>query len=261
MLDEFKEIAIVVILLVSLTGGAFPLLKKDKARSKKGVPLAEAFSVGVFLALSLTLMLPASSELWSKALPAINYPLESVIMILAFMILLSLEHVGDLMSKGQSVQADEDRTSPAIAIIMTVMIAIPSFLLGVELGVEESVSSILMIFIAVIVHKGSASFAIALNLVRSTLTNKQTYVIFGLFALMTPTGVLFGEYIHHHLAGREMIIIKAIILSLAAGTFLFMSTLHDFQNNPMIKSCNNVKGFSAMMAGVILTAFVRYVLG
>lgn len=58
MLEEFKEIAMVVIFLISVGSGFYPLLKREKARAGGGFPLGEAFAAGVFLALSLTLMLP-----------------------------------------------------------------------------------------------------------------------------------------------------------------------------------------------------------
>lgn len=261
MLEEFKEIAIVVIFLISLGSGLYPLLKREKARASGGFPLGEAFAAGVFLALSLTLMMPAAAGLWSEAFPGVDYPLHTIIIVLAFLILLFIEHWSERLDTNQEEGAVEEGDSPVIAIIMTVMIAIPSFLLGVALGVEESVSSVLMIFIAVVVHKGSASFAIALGLVRSRLAFPVSSVIFGAFTLMTPLGILFGEDIHHHLRGREMVLIKAVVLSLASGTFLFMSAMHGFRKNPLIVSCSNAAGFAALLAGVVLTALVRLALG
>ncbi|MCH8029343.1 MAG: ZIP family metal transporter [Candidatus Dadabacteria bacterium] len=261
MLEEFKHIAIVVIFLISVGSGFYPLLKREKARAGGGFPLGEAFGAGVFLALSLTLMLPAAAGLYAKAFHGVDYPLASAVVILAFLTLLFIEHWSERLDTHREAGAVEEGDSPVIAIIMTVMIAIPSFLLGVALGVGESAASVLTIFIAVVVHKGSASFAIALNLVRSRLADAQAYAIFIAFALMTPLGILLGEDIHQYLAGREMVVIKAIVLSLASGTFLFMSTMHGLRRSPLIEGCSRADGFAAMLTGVVLTALVRYVLG
>ena len=39
----------------------------------------------------------------------------------------------------------------------------------------------------------SADTALALKMVRSTLTRNQTFIVFSLFALSTPIGIFFGE--------------------------------------------------------------------
>ncbi len=58
-----------------------------------------------------------------------------------------------------------------------------------------------------------------------------------------------------------MTMVKGIILGMAAGTFLYMATLHELRNAPMIAICNSRKGFSFMMAGFTLTVFVRLLIG
>jgi hypothetical protein len=52
-----------------------------------------------------------------------------------------------------------------------------------------------------------------------------------------------------------------IVLGMAAGTFLFMATLHEFQRAPMITRCSTRRGFAVMLAGFLLTALVRYLIG
>ena len=58
-----------------------------------------------------------------------------------------------------------------------------------------------------------------------------------------------------------MDIIKGTILSLAAGTFLYMSTLHELAKAPLIKNCGNKKGFLLMLCGFVITALVRLLIG
>ena len=140
------------------------------------------------------------------------------------------------------------------------MIAIPSFLLGTALGVSRTFSAF-FILVAILAHKGSAGFGLALTIVRSTLTRTQAYIVYGLFAISTPLGILVGADIHQFLRGDTMIIVKAFILSAAAGIFLYMCTLHGFRDTPLVKHCSGVKGFSIMLVGLILTALVRLILG
>jgi len=50
---------------------------------------------------------------------------------------------------------------------MTIMIAIPSFFLGTALGMNR------LAVVAIMAHKGSAGFALALNMARSRLSRGQ----------------------------------------------------------------------------------------
>ena len=123
---------------------------------------------------------------------------------------------------------------------MTVMIALPSFFLGMALGISDPAAAV-FISIAVMVHKGTAGFALALKMVRSTLTRSRTFFAFCLFASSTPFGIITGRDIHQYLAGPSMLLVKGMILSLAAGPFLYMSTLHELRHTPMIVDCSTKK--------------------
>ena len=127
MLTGFQWFSIIIILACTFLGGFMPLFHPEKARLLRGFPRGQAFSAGVFLALSLTMMLPSAFHLFSHAFPALDFPLAAVIAILAFLLLLFLEHTVDQFR--QSKEEDGAR-SPIIPIIMTFMIAVPSFLSG-----------------------------------------------------------------------------------------------------------------------------------
>ena len=259
MLTNFQWLSLITILLVTFAGGFYPLFRQQKEQQSIGVSFGQAFTAGVFLALSLTLMLPSSLHLLGKAFPKVDYPIATVIVIGAFLFLLGLEHFTRHIHKKSNSNVDEP--APAgIPIIMTVMIAIPSFFLGTALGVSET-SAALFIWIAIMAHKSSAAFALALKMVRSTLKKHQTYIIFSLFALSTPVGIVVGQDIHQYLSESTMIIVKGTILALAAGTFLYMSTLHEHEDAPMIKSCKNKRGFVIMLCGFVITAIVRLLIG
>jgi len=259
MLTDFQWFSLITILLATYAGGFFPLYRQQKAKESDGFPLGQAFTSGVFLALSLTLMLPASLHLLNKAFPSVDYPVASIIAIAAFLFLLGLEHITRHIHRNNESTQDQ-LTLPAVPIIMTVMIAIPSFFLGTALGVSDT-SAAVFIWVAIMVHKSSAAFALALKMIRSTLTKYQTYLIFSLFALSTPIGIVVGEDIHQYLSAGTMVIIKGTILGLAAGTFLYMATLHELDHSPLIKGCSTKKGFLIMICGFLITALVRLLIG
>ncbi|MFC1461627.1 ZIP family metal transporter [Verrucomicrobiota bacterium] len=263
MLTGIQWIYLICIILITFAGGYIPLFRQEEAKRKDGFPSGEAFTAGIFLALSLTLMLPSAFHLLGKALPDVDYPIASIIAILAFVFLLFLEHVaGHIREAMKQRRATAcDALAPAsIPIIMTVMIAIPSFFLGTVLGVSEK-SAAVFIFVAIMAHKSSAAFALALSMVRSTLTRRQTYVTFCVFAFSTPIGILSGAEVHQFLGSHTMLIVKGVILSLASGTFLYMSTLHELEHAPLIRNCGCRKGFLFMLCGFVITALVRLLIG
>ncbi len=259
MLTTFQWVSLVCILGVVFAGGYVPLFRQEQARRAGGFPLGQAFTAGVFLALSMTIMLPAGFDLLGRAFPDAIYPIASLIALVTFLILLALEHLTTHIEKAGTA-TEAELSSPLIPIIMTVMIAIPSFFLGAALGVSDTPAAIL-IFIAILVHKGSAGFALALKMVRSTLSRSQTFAIFSLFAFATPLGIIVGEEIHQYLAGHLMFVVKGTIHSLAAGTFLYMGALHEMRHTPLIEDCGSKRGFALMLAGFVLTALVRLILG
>lgn len=259
MLTSFQWTAVICILAVTFAGGFLPLFQSQRARLRGAYPSGEAFTSGIFLALSLLMMLPSGLHLLQKAYPKFAFPLASLIAAVAFVLLLAIEQtIRYLRAKAKTQKTDLE--PPTFPIIMTVMIAVPSFFLGTALGVSEFPAAA-MILIAILVHKGSAAFSLALKMVRSTLTHKQTLIIFTLFACSTPFGILVGEEVHQYLGSHTMVIVRGVILSLASGTFLYLGTVHDLKHSPFIEHCSNKKGYLLMLLGFILTVIVRYLIG
>jgi len=206
----------------------------------------------------MVIMLPNGIHLFQKSVPGLHYPLASFLALLAFVFLLMLEHV----TSPQETSDDEELqpTTPILPVVMTVMIGIPSFLLGTALGIS-GMPEAAMILVAILAHKGSAGFALALAMMKSTLKRWQVIALYLGFAFATPLGIVFGEELQVALSGDTANLIKAIVLSLAAGVFLFMGTLHEQKHAPLIINCCTPIGFGLMLAGLLLTAGVRLLLG
>ncbi|QDT44653.1 ZIP Zinc transporter [Gimesia alba] len=259
MLSVIQWVHLFIIFLIAFAGGYFPFVKPGQVRTNGGFPRGEAFSSGVFLALSLTMLLPASFHIFQQQLPEVNYPVGSVIAIIAFLGLLAMEHMTMHSIERERIKIQNGRLPARIPLVMTTMIALPSFFLGTALGMSDNTDATL-IFIAIILHKGTAAFALMLTMVRSTLSRSQTIILFTAFALITPLGILFGGFVHNELSPSTAII-KAIVLSLGAGTFLYMGTLHEMKHASLIEHCGKRSCFLTMVAGLVITALVRLVMG
>lgn len=205
------------------------------------------------------MMLPAGYSLLGKAFPNVSYPIASLIALVLYLTLLAMEHM-TLHARQSRPTSSGGRLSTPIPVIMTIMIAVPSFFLGTALGVSHDTAAVL-VFLAVVVHKGSAGFALALKISSSQFSRKQALGLFSLFAFATPLGILVGANIQYYLAGQLLLIIKGIIMSMASGTFLYMGTIHEMKHTPLIEDCGTKRGFVFMLAGFILTALVRLLIG
>ncbi len=252
----FDVLALFSILLVTFAGGYAPLFGR-KSGAAGSYPGAEAFTAGIFLALSLVIMLPAATHLLDVAWRT-DFPSASVISMLFFFLLLSIEHaVAHLRFR---INDRSQLTTPVIPVIMTVMIAVPSFFMGAALGVSGSGLQ-WFIFLAIMAHKSSAGFALALEMVKSRLTRGQRLGLFTTFACSTPLGIVLGGGIHGCLGGGGMMVVKGIVLSMASGTFLYLGTLHELKQAPLITHCNCRRNFLLLLGGFVLTVAVRILLG
>jgi solute carrier family 39 (zinc transporter), member 1/2/3 len=143
---------------------------------------------------------------------------------------------------------------------MTCMIAVPSFFLGTALGISNTEAAV-FILIAILAHKSSAGFTLALKMVRSTLSRSKVFWLFIMFACATPAGIIVGQHLHAMLGIHVMLVVKAFVLSIASGVFLYMSTLHELKDTPLIVDCSSRKGFAVAVSGFALTALVRLLIG
>ena len=257
MPSTFGWFSIALIIIATLAGGMPPL--RSSRRQKDRYPLGEAFAAGVFLALALAMMLPSSFHVFQKALPDVDQPIASVIAILALLALLAVSHVVRHLEQDQG-EGDQAGKNPLVPVLMTVMIAVPSFFMGAALGVSETQQATL-ILVAILLHKSSAAFALALKLTDSSLSVRASRGVFALFVLATPVGVLFGSALGGDLGAEGLLIVRASVLAMAAGTFLFMGTLNELQTTPLINRCQHWRGFAAMLAGLAVTLCARVIIG
>jgi zinc transporter 1/2/3 len=259
MLTGLNALYLAIIFAVAIAGAYYPFAWPERVRLPGEMRLGEAFSSGVFLALSLTMMLPSSSHIFRHELPDIDYPVASAVAIVAFLVLLAFEHISSQVVSRDEMGIESGRFQAATVVLMTIMIIIPSFFLGATLGISDR-SSAFLIFIAIILHKGTAAFALALAMARSTLTRSQSLTLFAIFAVSTPLGIIVGNSIHEYVAG-DSVIVKGCALALGAGVFLYMGTMHELKHASLIQNCCTRSGFIALLCGLAITALVRLMVG
>jgi len=213
----YKAIAALIIFISSLLTIIYPIKKHASIKHSESLELGEAFASGIFLGVAFFHMLPASIASFQTLWPDNHYPIAELICIIGFISLLFLERL--------SLITCHHHHHAGIPYILTLMLVIHSLIEGAALGINATLTQTLMIFIAIIAHKGSASFALCITLIRHNIPLKYMIAIMLFFSLSTPVGIFLGatlESLSHPL-------LEATFNAFATGSFFYMATLHHVQ--------------------------------
>ncbi len=244
-MSSFQITVLLVILVVTAVSGIFPFVKRAGNPEGFKFPIGDALANGVFLGAGLIHMLSNSAGDFSEH--NVDYPVPFLIAGLTILLFLLMEHVGGTLSKNNKGNLS------FIAIMATIMLSIHSFFEGAALGVSEELSVAFLIFLAIIAHKWAASFALAININKTSLTFITRLSLFTIFILMTPLGIIFGQVAQNYVSNP---FVEPTFTAIAAGTFIYMGTLHGLDRSVLIKDCCNTTQYTFVILGFVIIAVV-----
>ena len=194
------------ILVVVAMAAAAPVFRTTPSSHRSAVAAtADALAAGIFLGAGLIHMLPDSAQgYWTYSA---SYPWPFVICGATIMGLALLERLA--WGSGRSA-------APALA--AAIALAAHSFLAGAALGATSRQAAILVLFLALIAHKGAASFSLAQILTDSSLSRRRAMIVQSAFVVALPLGVVLGAVATRQ--EQAWPLVKPTILALGAGTFL-----------------------------------------
>jgi len=241
-----KIIGTLLIFLMTLIAGSYLFLKKSTTQEHTSFPISESLAAGVFLGMALMHMFNDASESFYRL--HFHYPLAALLMAVTFLFLLWLEHLGRELTETKT------QNENIFSILATVMLSIHAFLMGVALGLSSVLSVAIILLLAILAHKWAESFSLAIQIAKSHFNHRTRLLLFFIFAMMTPLGILLGGFSVHML--EKMPLLQPIFSSLAAGTFLYLGTLHGLENATLIKRCCELKRFYFVILGFMMMAVV-----
>ncbi len=246
----FKILSVVLIIIAGITGGIVPLGKGVKKGGNRLV-FGNAFAGGVFLGAGLMHLLPDAMENFSSLKLSFEFPLAPLIAGIGFIFILALERV---IAQKESAEILNSNKNQFPFILFTVL-AIHSIIAGMSLGLETTIISGSVIFIAIIAHKGSASFSLGVNLVNFNINKKMIIKTILFFSIMTPIGIIIGTVLDNIESSRVSIWFEAIFDSLAAGTFLYIAVL-EIIDDVFANGKLRIQKFGFLLIGFLLMAFI-----
>ncbi|EKE00660.1 MAG: zinc/iron ABC transporter permease [uncultured bacterium] len=242
----FKAIAATSIFLLTLTAGLLPLkIAKEKAHL---LHLGDAFASGVFLSAALLHLLPEADKGFRLILSNDSYPLAQLICIASFVLLLLMER--SIFTYGKRHFPDSKIIAPFLLILL---LAIHSLVEGAAIGTSINLAETSMLFFAVIAHKGSESFALAINLHHYSVSTKNIKQIIALFSFITPLGIFVASLVMYALQTNSGNTLGSVFNAIAAGTFLYLGTEHLVEG---AKSFESFLEIAALILGITLMALV-----
>lgn len=256
----FKLLTALAIFIVTLSAGWLPFVKRINMRMGIDFPIGEALASGVFLGVGLLHMLSDASKGFAEA--GYEYPFASLLAGAMFLFLLWLEHLGRDYYQHQhdhnhSHSHDHGHSctrGKSFALLAFGMLSLHAFLESAALGLSTNFTIVLMLAIAILAHKWAESFALAIQLTKSTLSPKMGIVYFLMFALVAPIGIFLGGYASEKI--EHLPLLGPTFLALAAGTFLYLGTLHGLSRAVMVQQCCNLKQYTFVIIGFSLMAIV-----
>ena len=222
---ELKFIFMAGIFAVGWFGG-WLATRLDRAKSPEVFfSYGSSLGAGVFLGAGLIHLLPDSISAYGEVLPHVEYPLAPLLACLGCLMILFLEKVWFAKIEFEKVAEAAAAGGAVFPLALAVALSIHSILAGTALGAEKGLATSLAILVAIVAHKGSAAFALAVSLHRGGYTRGRILKVISLFSLMTPLGVVIGLIFNALLTGAAERLFEAIFDALAAGTFIYIASL------------------------------------
>ncbi|GMR51708.1 hypothetical protein PMAYCL1PPCAC_21903, partial [Pristionchus mayeri] len=142
------------------------------------------------------------------------------------------------------------------SLTFTIAMSFHSILEGFALGVQDSTSGIITLFVSLLLHKAVEAFSVGLQVSKGN-TNRMKVVIgtILIYAMMTPIGSLLGAALQNA-SINPVHKLGAVLLfeSMAAGTFIYVTFLEvlarekDNEYNSLEQLLSIVIGFSIIAA-------------
>ena len=168
-------------------------------------------------------LLPEADEVLSDMY---DYPLAALLAAAGMVTLLWVDRVLFEAARRSSRVGGATRKPRSIyPIVLLIALSIHSLVAGVALGLEPEIAASVLVMIGILLHKGSAAFALMVSAHSAGTEKGGLRVLLTIFVLMTPLGILIGTLAAGLLEGRLAELSEGVFNALAAGTFIYIAVL------------------------------------
>lgn len=238
---SLAELKVIISAAVFIAGGIsvlLPWVLREGAPGERFMVWGDTFAGGVLWGAGLIHLLSGGIDGFRAIAPQLNFPVACVLAGAGFLLILLIEsvivadpdpsvsplHCG---SRGASHEIGHQvniETRP-FTLILLLVLSVHSIIVGMALGAQSTLSGMLIVFAAIMAHKGMAGFALGVSYFRAGSSWRKTAPPAVFFSSMTPLGILAGTTIDTLVSSNGRQIFEAAFDSVGAGTFMYIATL------------------------------------
>ncbi len=219
----YKFLVAMLCALMTITSGLIAL--KLIRRYQSWLSIGHSFADGVFIGVAIFHLIPETLHILSHTCSRYaTYAWTLTLTIAGFLLLVLLEK---LVAKQVEYHKRQVSTTGTLSLwVFIAILSIHAFIAGSALGFENTIASVSILLIAIIAHKGFETFSLMVNIHRQIKNEKTVSVILYFFACVTPLGIILASLTTILLHQALNAFILALFHAFAAGTFLYIGTLH-----------------------------------
>lgn len=221
-----------------------------RPRDRKSI-LIDAITAGIFIGAALFHMLPdATTQIYHLTSNYFLWPTAICVFTMLSM------HLWSRLLKTQNQYVISTSLS---GILIVIMLGVHSLFEGVTLGFATALNVFFVVFMAIIFHKGAASFALTSHLLRHQYSRSRCHSIMLIFSLLSPLGILIGASSMYVLPSHIDSWLAGIFLSIAAGTFVYIA-FYEYIKPSLHNSVENRRSYLSFCAlGIILMGLLALI--
>lgn len=218
-LTTYKWLTAFIVAIITLLAG-FASLHFIR-RYQRILEVGDAFADGIFLGAAAFHLFPGALH---GLMPHFGFVMTYVVTLLLVGCGFSLLYLLECFVIRR--EREETTVTHTSTWMLVSMLSVHAFTAGAALGISDTLANVSIILIAILAHKGFESFALAVGLHRSWRDSCKTKIILLCFALVTPLGIVLASMIESFFQTKTADLITSVFSSFAAGTFLYIGTLH-----------------------------------
>ena len=288
-LDILKLLSFISILVIGLIFSFMPNYLNSCRKNEKLLDIANTFSGGLFLGISLLHLLPESQEKFYKL--KIKFPLAFLICILIYCLILYVEKVvfDPNLIKEENEKVTEQYISKRIdfkiipfssesnketedfnnddesesnflkkkslykPFILLFALGFHALFEGIAVGILEEFDSVLSLTLVIVAHKWAEGLSFGISFIKLELTKCQINLLLTIYSIIGPSGVLLGWLLS--IVANPFI--QGIFLAASSGTFLYISCSEIIVEEFEKKKDKCIK-FLFLLLGAIMSAILAY---
>lgn len=240
-LPLLKTAFALAVLAAGVLGALLPWALRSKTPSERILARGDTFAGGVLGGAGLLHLLGDGIAGLHAFAPRQQYPLALLLAGIGFLLILLIEgvivgerslarepharhrHPAASHEVGAGTRPIEPGRTQGYVLLL--VLSVHSIIVGLALGAQRSLPGALIVFVAIIAHKGVAGFALGVGYARPGVPWRRVLPGIAFFAAMTPLGIGAGTALSALVSGPAGTLFEAVFDSLGAGTFLYIAAL------------------------------------